>query len=817
MIAPTQAPAIGTETPSSLQPSQNPTDLSFSTTVEPPLPVPSPLSGVYAVIFDNFYLNLFTLGPNLKVNEANIDELRRITSDHILSNVRAWAHEPDLVVAVRTEFVTVAELSPWKNETFVSSQAVSGSVQFHVSYGRPKAEIVNKVVRGSFQNTALLQYLSELKHSPSKVLQSTQSVYVGLPSDILGSTTTIDNVKNDAGNTKESVSGSSELEEDWIQWGNWSDTDFVVFIVVGVCATVSFLLYTLCRAFGFGDARKDVGDKPGIVKHTNSAETQDSPSKNIEIDYPDNDANLANGDSMTAVIEEGKTSFLLGKKNMNVEAESSECDISDVTSIYSYIDSRSMLNDLEDHGYSVNDSYNPKILGDEESGQWSVADNVTTTESIPPFNKAYVAITAASLAAKAAEEEKEESQSKLSHSVASNSLQGHQNGPMIFSDNSEDLGEMASSVVEELDLQTDRDASNSNDKSIPTPSHVAAVIATFEAVVKNSQNSPEELETKEAKSNDDTNNDAASFPEVNDTSILIFAPDSPLSAHATPPKELEESNPMSEAASLEAKQLIYSSQINSVAVESNSSEQCNFKASTEHNTEKSVAQELSETSREKQETKSVPTSISVQNSIKSDDTKKSKRSLKFSSSFLTVSKSIDDSDKHDLPCTISINDENVFKVSKEDKQPKASYILRAKSWGSRTYISSESQLQDIENTVNRKSTNENATKGSSKGTAKVFPFRGFGVSKASKKALTFQTNANDIVAVRSSTSSISEKSGLETDSDIQSLCSNDNHSLFSFGGNHSKGGNNPLFMNGTSPYLQGTGLLGRDDDDSEDE
>jgi len=777
-------------------------------------------------------------------NGGSREELKRITSSHILNHVRSVVNEPDLVVAAKTDISTVSTVAPWQNATVVSSHSVQGSVHFHVNYGRPIAAGVNTIVQNAFKGAALLQYLAELELSSDEVLQGTESVYVGLPSDILSTTTTTSSTPDATQGDQDEYSEAADEEDEWIQWGDWSDTDFVVFVAVAGAAALVAVFYLVGRCYGFGGRRKDVGIKPPVVTHSKSSETAPVSPDCAEKQLPESVNNVTNpinglGISMDAVIGEGgQDDDQQSKKDLEIDqrSESSRCDISDVTSVYSYIDSRSILNELDETAYDVNGSYNPQILGvgDEESGQWSL-----TTGEIVRVSTMQVGTGPLSVAETLESERASSRASNRAPATIASSLEASE-GPMIFSDTSGDSGEMASSTPGKDTVE---------DGMPRTTSRVALAIATFEAGG-----------AKSAKSSPTKNNDAnASFPDGIESSILLLAPDTPGTAPVSPNKE-QEAAP-SPAGSVSGKQLTFPSRENSVDGER---EHLPKDASTRSRTS-SAAAASSSSSTGKEESSTVPTTISLQNSDKSDGTKQSKRSATTdkhsTASFVLRSKPADKGEETVLPTAISIQnpvgsdgskkpptgkhstasfvlrskpaekgDDTVLPTTisvqnsvgsddskKEAKAPKTTYVMRSKTWGSRAY-NAETKPTEGEDAVIREPLHE-APKNS-----KGFPFRGFGLSKATQMVLsaskkTTTTTQIDRDETRSNPSTLSEnQSILETDSDIQSLCSLDNHSMFSFGApNKPKGGNSLLYMHGSSPYMQGTGLTGDDDDDDEED
>ena len=796
----TSDPTIGSSPTSSPTFSNSPTAIAMAPSSAP---IAFPQNGIYAVVFETIFVNLFLRAPTALAEEGlagdtggGLDELRRITSSHILDHVRSVVNEPDLVVDATTEITTVSTLSPWRNNTVVSSHSVAGSVRFDVRYGRPRAAGVNAIVQEAFQGEEpLSQYLELLQLSSDEVLRSTDSVYVGLPSDILPTTTTTTTTtattaEGDAGQSSE----AADNEEEWIQWGEWNDTDFIVLIVIGGCAALVTIFYATGRYFGFGGPSRGVRDKPPMVQQSKTSGTApESPessdyAEKKSLEHVNNVSNSGVGNSMVAVIGEGGKADddQHSKEDMEVDPESaSRCDISDVTSVYSYIDTRSMLNDLDDTAYSVTDAYNAQLPGDEESGQWSVKDVESGAVGEPVRTSSLHVGTGPSSVAESRESEVTPNNKAPAGTIVP-SPERDDDGPMIFADTSGDTGEVASSTA---DLAKEGQAG-------PARTRVASFVATFEAAAsKSAKNSP-------------TKTDEASFPDNIESSILRLAPDSPEAVEVSS-NEKQEPVP-SPTGSVSGKQLAFSSRENSVDGEERPPSLKSFPKDASSRSRTSSAA----VSANSKESSTVPATISVQNSDKTDSTKGSKRSASTdktpAASYILRSNSADKEEGTNLPTTINVqNSAESSDSNKDAKVPKASYVMRAKAWGSRTYTAKSGTTESNDTAANRPPLNQAAKN------RKSFPFRGFGKSKATQMALTAPgNNQYNHAETSSNPSTLSEnQSILETDSDIQSLCSLDNHSFFSFGGRNTKNGNSLLGMHGASPYMQGTGL---DDDDDED-
>jgi len=743
----------------------------------------TPQAGVYAVVYESVFVNLLSDAPSRKAQaaiqehaETDVDELERVTAEHILNHVRSVTDDPKLVVAVlaKATLVSVA-VSPWKNATMVTSHSITGSVQFHVSYGRPRADAINKIVQEAFDGAAAVQYEKALQTSSDVILKRTESVFVGLPSEILPTTST----------TYGTVDG--EENEEWMQWGDWEDTDFIILVAVGGAAALLTFGYTAARLTGVvgGPKKKDGGDagkKPPIVEKANSSETAPlSPmSKDSNMATPDHleFGDRAPGNSMLAVIGEDGQAVEQDADDI----ESSRCDISEVTSVYSYLDSKSI--DVDDQGYSVKDAYNANISGDEESGSWSVdpEGSVLGARSSAVIRASSIHTGTAPTAEPFDEEKANAVPTSTTLIVKQTARAASPNGPMIFSDNSDVSGGMDSSAID--------DSIKDTPAAPPTKSLVASAVARFEAAASKSS-----AEGSPAKT-------VSSFPDRIDSSILMLAPESPKSAPVSPAKKKEETILESPTDSIKGKTLDYA-ETGTGSVGDGETERPSLPAVASNQSRHSG----SAASSNKQGSQStVPTTISVQNSSKSDESKRSSQSDRPqpSASFILRSKSTDQEEMNRPPASVI----RVLGVAndKDSKAPTASYIMRAKSWGSRTNFGADTgEAAAPTAAVNRQPVNDV--------TKKAFPFKGFGASKASQMALNPAGHIQELAAVRSSNSTLSENhSLLESDSDIQSLCSMDNHSLFSFGGKNLPGGNSMLDMQGSSPYMQGTGLSDDDED-----
>lgn len=735
-------------------------------------------AGVYAVVFNTVYLNLFIPASNgnaqqVVENASYQKELELIASDHILKHVRSIVDTPRLVVECLTNVKTVSTLAPWGNATIVSSDAVEGTVQFHKNYGKPRAEAVNSMVQEAFTGKALDQFLSELKRSSDMVLMLTDSIHVGLPSTILPSTTT---------------ANSGESEEEWMSWGNFSDPDFVILVSVAGATVLAAFCYFVWHCCSKSGVRKTSNPKPSLSPHSKTTESSPlSPTSSSDSDKTTTEHLELGGqveNSMVAVIDEDAKTPACENDN---DLEYLRGDISEVTSVYSYYESRSLV-ELEDQAYSVVDTYNPHISGDEASGEWSLsvaentlAQSAAAARSRPPWTPA---VTSSGKDLTTAPKETEaapvntESVTGTPTSKAARSIGNSPGGPHIFSDNSED---MESSIVRDEVADTAEGL-----PPRPTKSLVASVVATFEKAA----HSKAPGSSSPAKSE-------SSFPDRIESSILMLAPDSPKAAPKSSDGVSEINvSPPSPATSVSKKPV-----------------ECPMETKLAQGSHKSPTGNATSSghSDDKQgSNSSVPTTISVQNSDNSDG---SKRSNQATSAFILRSMSVDQADNLVPPASI-------IRVSgvKDEKPPSGSYIMRAKSWGNRPYSTPSTAAIRFNNNENaaHASANrqaENVSASSKKG----FPFKGLGASKATQKALSPAGGIpNELPAIHSNPSTLSENQSIhESDSDIQSLCSFDNTSMFSFGGQ--KNGTSLLGLHGTSPYMHGIGLSDDDDEDSASE
>ena len=773
--APSKSPVADEviEIPANTAPTEGPTEVDDTSD-----------AGVYAVVFNTIYLNLFLTASKgnaqqVVENASYQEELERIVSDHILKHVRSDVDTPRLVVECLTNVKTVSTLAPWGNATIVSSDSVEGTVQFHKNYGKPRAEAINNIVQEAFTGAALDRFLSELRRSSDVVLMLTDSIHVGLPSNILPSTTTAN-------------SGALE-EEEWMSWGDFSDPDFVILVSVAGATVLAAFFYFVWHCCFKGRVRKPANPKSSLSPNSKATETSPlSPTSSSDSDKTTTEQ-LELGcqveNSMVAVIDEdGKTTEC---ENDN-DLEYLRGDISEVTSVYSYFESKSIV-EMEDQTYSVVDTYNPHISGDEASGEWSlsVAENTlvqsaAAARSRPSWTPA-VASSGKDLKTAPTEPEaapvKTESVTGTPTSKTARSIGNSPAGPHIFSDNSEDTGDMESSIVRE-DVAETAEALPPR----PTKSLVASVVATFEKAAQSKTSGP----SSPAKSE-------SSFPDRIESSIMMLAPDSPKAAPESSDGVNEnQATPPSPTGSF-SKKPVECPMVTKLAPGSNKSPTSNL-TSSGHSDDKQGSNS------------SVPTTISVQNSDNSDG---SKRSNQATSSFILRSMSVDQADNLVPPASI-------IRVSgvKDEKPPAGSYIMRAKSWGNRPYSTPSSAAtrfnkNDNGGPASAKLQAENGSAASKKG----FPFKGLGASKATQKALSSAGGIpNELPAIHSNPSTLSENQSNsihESDSDIQSLCSFDNTSMFSFGGQ--KTGASLLGLHGTSPYMHGLGLSDDDDEDSASE
>lgn len=404
IAVPTLAPPVPTPEPV--------TTTTTPVTMEPVLPatiegiVYLPAEGAYEVTFDTILINFFVLTSLesatdvFMTRDSNIwVELNAITANHILEHLRFKMDDYDksLILSVSTNFSSLAIQEPWNNQTILVSETLTGSVIIHDDYGMPRRDSTTNMVKESFVSERSMQiYLASLHVASEPTLHRISNLYLGLPSEVIETTTTItpNELSPDASsqNSDEKDNFVKDLGKN-IEWGDWSNTYFVIFVaIVGGVIFMLFSTIILCYCFR-RRVRRRQEEKDENLKSKGSDETSNeiaSPASNESTENTDNttlrviafspskttpmeDSNSKSSEDAQHLAEAPKPFHPNGRY---IVADQSEYDDDIQSDVYSYIDT----NTVDDHCYSVAGAlmYNPHIPGDDQhSVNWSVAGRTT--------------------------------------------------------------------------------------------------------------------------------------------------------------------------------------------------------------------------------------------------------------------------------------------------------------------------------------------------------------------------------------------------------------------------------------------------------
>jgi hypothetical protein len=410
-------------------------------------PTTSPVAKTtYNVSFDTILLNFMIQSPikpttNAYARESLHAELRAVTERHALRYVRSELKDTTetMVEAVSANVSSVSLLAPWFNGTVVATHTVSGIVIFGPNHGPPRAQAINNIVHGAFRDVALLAYLRELGAANDTTLRKITAVYMGLPSDILPTVATTDAQSDASSSSSRSIrSKMKHFFSDWVhrvEWGDWQDRNFIIFFVT----TTTFALWvcglcTFCACRRRRRRRHKRGEGSFTELHDKSKSTDTEPQSpaptqhhdeptpndsatpapespllvanddgtNYNFPYyeeapPPSTPPSANGkegesmlrESMDSMIEAAFDQSSLTHRSVdavmmsrmkNVMEDDMESSLSngsvgrsETTSVYSYIDTKSAISEDEpNYSFGVAVATNLTNMEDDQSSSWSV-------------------------------------------------------------------------------------------------------------------------------------------------------------------------------------------------------------------------------------------------------------------------------------------------------------------------------------------------------------------------------------------------------------------------------------------------------------
>jgi hypothetical protein len=444
----------------------------------------------FSVAINPLILNYFFVAPPSnakKAVNASHEELTKITSRHIHRTVNAKL-EDNLVESSELILEPVSTTSPWNNSTVVSTFTLKGTLIFKGDKGPPRESTINKLVVSAFSGSPLRNYLMDLQTSSDTMLKRTYSIYVGLPSDIVDTTSTGEESEAERERAWEKV---DNFFVETVNWGDWNSLEFIIFAVACGCFIfcLFLIIFVCCRL----RRRRKLREQAFLLEAVKSGETNAmSPTASDECEDGQT-PKFSNMDMSTRqntdvsylapVVESltRRTSDIDTEAGVADDAGSSILDVtqtdgkmSDTASIYSYLDDGKAA----DVDYSVSEAlnYNPHIDGDEQSTLWSVVENKPSSQNDKPKNSVSTQILAAL-------------GDNLDTSVTTDESGGRL---LIFSEEEPDDVSLLSTTLQ-ITVVEDGEA----DKSatvLPGSTKVAAIAAAFErGRVKNNENAGQNL------------------------------------------------------------------------------------------------------------------------------------------------------------------------------------------------------------------------------------------------------------------------------------------------------------------------------------
>jgi hypothetical protein len=641
--------------------------------------------------------------------------------------------------------------------------------------------------------------LMDLRVASHPTLKRIYSVYEGWTSDVVPTQTTTTPPITDAATTTTASTGKDTL----VQWGDWNDMYFIIVVAAGGAAVLGcFLVLLICcyclrrqrkREQAFMRIQHTKSTSTELISPTfsdkttpkNSNSTNSSVLKNNKgggLPFPaavDRQPSTTS-ETVDAIIEQQSSTTnrsadavmngrMENHENDDDDLESSlsngSHDRSEVASIYSYIDSKSILSE-DDHCYSVGGAlmYNPHIPGDDQSTNWSIANgnmNGVGGANLTSDNNNMSHLLQEPISP-STPEKSDNSAGSLDRVVATAASSPEGENIMIFCDGATDDDTL--SMISDSMLATTLDYSNDNYGR--AQSHVAVAVANLEARAAGST----------------PKSSRAAFGhegiERNNISIVGFA----VSDANKPDASLQAASSASEVGGGEVDQSFADSSVSLTAYME--APYANERVSNQTHSEKlingSIASSDSGAQMPPQESTSMRPST-----VRSRTTSRSGESATSIGNNGTESDSL-----------------HSGRSSSPPRAPQASFVLRSSSFKSWAVPVSKSSTDEDSSKVETKASRTQLQANSTKGGR--FAIKSSRISKASQLVLNSVSSPSGSQKENQTAPMVTQSTALsnyplqsllptvdqyqESESDIQSICSNDDHSLFSF----AKSENGPL-------------------------
>lgn len=279
-----------------------------------------------SVEFDTVLVSYFVLPGALRrqrrlAAQFDLVALQETTSVHIQRELDALYGQDGFVEQVDVLLV-LADSTQLDDGAIVVTYAINGVVTV-ADVDLIQANSVSRLIRKSFDDEPLQRYLGLLKASDDPVLQQTYQLYVGLPSDL-----NLEGANPTSGNDQDA---SNESEKDKLLDFEWSALWIAVFAGAGfgIILLSAILIYLCCCR-----------NTTSRLQHSKSGGTV--PSSRNDVDPTD-----PTGYDNSSFTDRGVP-----------QDTSDDCAGSETTSVYSYVDSGTVIDSIvDDQNYSIAPSY----------------------------------------------------------------------------------------------------------------------------------------------------------------------------------------------------------------------------------------------------------------------------------------------------------------------------------------------------------------------------------------------------------------------------------------------------------------------------